>query len=142
MTRMRTTAPARHRVRSALRTRPSQRGQSSVELACLLPVLVLCLLIAVQAGLVVRDKVLLVHGARVAGRAAIVEPSRSAAAAALAGQGAPVGRATVSVAGDVRPGGLLTVTVRMHPTRVPIVGRAVSSMVLEERLTVMVEGGG
>jgi Flp pilus assembly protein TadG len=121
------------------RLRP-QRGQSTVELACLLPVLVLCLLLAVQVGLVVRDRVLLVHGARLAGRAAIVDPSRRAATAALARQGSPVDRATVSLAGDTRPGGLLTVTLRMHPTRVPVVGRVVSSMVLEEQLSVMVEG--
>jgi Flp pilus assembly protein TadG len=119
----------------------AQRGQSTVEFACLLPVVVLCLLLAVQVGLVVRDRVLLVHGARLVGRAAIVEPSRRAATAVLARQGAPVDRATVSLAGDTRPGGLLTVTLRMHPTRVPVVGRVVSAMVLEEQLSVMVEGG-
>lgn len=122
--------------------RHQEHGQSSVELACLLPVLVVCLLLAVQVGLVVRDRVLLVHGARLAGRAAIVDPTAGAAAAPLSRQGAPVAAATVTLAGDTRPGGLVTVIVRMRPTQVPVVGRVVSSMVLEERLTVMVEGGG
>lgn len=123
-------------------SRRHERGQSTVELACLLPVLALCLLLAVQAGLVVRDRVLVVHGARLAGRAAIVEPTRGAALAALARQGAPLDHATVGLSGDTRPGGLLTVTVRLRPTRVPLVGRVVTSMVLEERLVVMVEGTG
>jgi Flp pilus assembly protein TadG len=119
-----------------------QGGQSTVELACILPIIVLCLLLAVQAGLVMRDRVLVVHAARAAGRAAIVEPSRGAASAALRRQGPPVDGATVALHGDTRPGGLLTVTVRMRPTRVPVVGRVVGSMILEERLTVLVEGAG
>jgi len=51
-------------------------------------------------------------------------------------------RATVALQGDTRSGELLTVTVRMRPTQVPLVGRVVASLVLEERLTVMVEGRG
>ena len=119
-----------------------QRGQSTVELACILPIVVLCLLLAVQAGLVMRDRVLVVHAARAAGRAVIVEPSGTAARTALRRHGPPVDGATVTLQGDTRPGGLLSVTVRMRPTRVPIVGRVVASMVLEERLTVLVEGRG
>jgi len=116
------------------------RGQATVELACVLPVLLLLALSAVQVGLVVRDRVVVVHAARAAGRATVVDPSTAAATAAVRRQGAPGDRATVSLHGDTRPGGLVTVTVRLRPTRVPVVGRLVGSTVLEERLVVMVEG--
>ena len=55
----------------------SQRGQSTVELACILPIVVICLLLAVQAGLVVRDRVLVVHAARAAGRQRPAKLNRS-----------------------------------------------------------------
>jgi hypothetical protein len=86
--------------------------------------------------------VLAVHAARAAGRAVIVEPTSRAARAALDRQGPPVDRGAVSLLGDRSPGGLVTVTVRLRPTRVPLVGRVVSAMVIEERLVVMVEGAG
>lgn len=51
-----------------------ERGQATVELALVLPVLVLALLAVIQVGLVVRDNVEVVHAAREAARAASVDP--------------------------------------------------------------------
>jgi Flp pilus assembly protein TadG len=120
---------------------PHDRGQASVELAFLLPVVVLLLLLAVQAGLVVRDRMLAVHAVRVAARAVTVEPTEGAARRALGEQGAPVDRLTVALAGDRTVGGVVTVTVRLRPTALPIVGRVVGASEVTERLGALVEGG-
>lgn len=48
-------------------------------MALVLPLLALLLLIVIQASLVVRDQVLVVHAAREAARAAAVDPSSGAA---------------------------------------------------------------
>lgn len=64
--------------------RPSgrgDRGQSTIELALVLPLVVLFVLVVVQAGLVVRDQVLLTHAAREAARAAAVATGDRAVAA-------------------------------------------------------------
>lgn len=121
--------------------RRGERGQASVELALLLPVLVLLLLLAVQAALLARDRVLAVNAARVAARAVIVDPREAAARDALQRQGGRGAGASVELRGDRRPGGIVTVVVAVEPTRVPIVGRVVRGT-LEERLAVLVEGGG
>ena len=117
------------------------RGQASVELALLLPVLALLLLLAVQAALLARDRVLAVHAARVAARAVIVDPTVASARAALQRHGGASARVSVELRGDPSPGGIVTVSVAMPPTRVPIVGRVVPGGRLEERLSVLVEGG-
>ena len=122
--------------------RRDTRGQASVELALLLPVLVLLLLLAVQAALLARDRVLAVHAARVAGRAVIVDPHERAARAALQRQGGRAAAASVELRGDRQPGGIVTVVVAVPPTRVPIVGRVIGPSALMERLSVLVEGGG
>lgn len=121
--------------------RRDARGQASVELALLLPVLVLLLLLAAQVAVLARDRVLAVHAARVAGRAVIVDPSEAAARAALRRQGGRAAVASVELRGERHPGAILTVVVAVPPTRVPLVGRVVSGT-LEERLSVLVEGGG
>ena len=70
------------------------RGQSSVEVALLLPFLALLLLAVIQVGLVVRDQVLVVHVAREAARAAAVDTADSAArdAATTRAEGEPSNR--------------------------------------------------
>lgn len=121
--------------------RCAERGQATVETALLLPVVVTMLLLAVQVGLLARDRLVAVHAARVAARAVVVEPEEDAALRAIRDHGAPVDRLTVELAGDRRPGGIVTVTVRLQPTLVPVVGRLASGVRLTERLGALVEGG-
>ena len=124
-------------------TRPRlQRGQASVELALVLPVLVILGLLLVQVAVLARDRVVLVHATRAAARAVIVDPDESAAIAALRRLGPPADRARVELRGERTPGGVLTVTVTARPTAVPIVGRLVAPRELTERLGVVVEGRG
>ena len=59
----------------------ADRGQSTVEFALVLPLVVMVLLLVVQVGLVVRDQVLVVHAAREAARAAAVGDSTTRCAA-------------------------------------------------------------
>ncbi len=117
-------------------------GQSTVELAVILPIVLLLLLATVQAAVLVRDRMLLVNAARAAGRAVIVSPRVESARDALQAQGPAVDKAQITLGGRMSSGELATVTLRMPATRVPIVGRVVSGIVLEESLTVRVEGSG
>ena len=115
-----------------------ERGQATVELAVLLPVVVTLLLVVLQVALVVRDQMVVLHATRAAGRAVIVEPSMAAARDAADRSGAPDG--TVRIEGQLRPGAMVTITVSAAPTAVPIVGRVLAGRRITERLTVQVEG--
>lgn len=116
-----------------------ERGQSSVELALVLPAFVLLVLLVVQVTVVVRDRLALGHAVRVAAREVIVDPTESAARAELRRVGVDA-RMAVSLRGSTAPGDLVTVTVTTRPTRVPLVGRVVGGLELRESLTVMIEG--
>lgn len=61
--------------------RDQERGQASVELALVLPLIALLALAILQTALVARDAVLLSHAAREAARAAAIEPGSGGAAA-------------------------------------------------------------
>lgn len=129
---------------TASRPRPRSRGehaQATAELAVLLPVVVLLVMIAVQAGLLARDRVVAVHAARVAARAVAVEPTEAAATEALRGHGAADDRARVELRGDRSPGSVVTVVVTVRPVRVPLVGRVVARHDITEQLGAFVEGG-
>ena len=71
-------------------TRRGDHGQSTVEFALVLPLVVLVAMFIVQAGLVVRDQVLVTHAAREAARAAAVSdadrPEAALRAARQAGE--------------------------------------------------------
>lgn len=118
------------------------RGQATVELALVLPIVVLLLLVTIQAAVLVRDRIMLVNAARAAGRAVIVSPRIEAANEALQLHGRELSAASVVLDGQTTSGGLATVTLRMPATRVPVVGRVVAGVTLEESLTVRVEGPG
>ncbi|HET7488304.1 MAG TPA: TadE/TadG family type IV pilus assembly protein [Acidimicrobiales bacterium] len=102
---------------------PAAEGQAAVELALVLPLLVVLALVLLQVGLVVRDQVLVVHAAREAARAAAVDPSAAAARrAALAGGPLDPHRLEVRVTagGRGRPVGVSLVY--RSPTMAPLVG--------------------
>jgi Flp pilus assembly protein TadG len=116
-------------------------GQATVELALLMPVLMIGLLAVIQVALVARDRVLVVHATREAARAAAVEPDPATAARAAAqATGLDADRLSVSLGPQRAPGERLTVSVTYRaPTSVPLVGRLVGDVVLRDRLTIRVE---
>ncbi|WP_419924451.1 TadE/TadG family type IV pilus assembly protein [Candidatus Poriferisocius sp.] len=127
--------------RTAAGSARNDRGQAAVETALVLPLIMVVLLVLVQVGLLVRDHVLVVHAARVAARAAAVDPAtETAAAAAVSATALDPARMEVHTAGSRASGGLLHVTVSYRPKlAVPIVGRMFPAAAIEEALTVRVE---
>ncbi len=124
------------------RARPGrQEGQASVELALLLPIVVLLLLAILQVGLLARDVVLVTHAAREAARAAAVDPTPGAAAtAARRSSGLDPERMAVSVSTRAEPGSRVEVTVTYRaPTDVPIVGSLLGEPTLRSSTTMRVE---
>ncbi len=117
------------------------RGQAAVELALVLPLLVLLALMLCQVGLVVRDQVLVIHAAREGGRASAVDPDPEAArrAAVSSGSLAP-DRLEVAVSGRGGPGSRVEVTVRYRSaTDLPLVGPLVGDVELSGSASMRVE---
>lgn len=117
------------------RGRPDD-GQSTVELALLLPVVAVVLLVVLQLLAVIRDQTAVGAAARAAARRAVVSADAGdVRAAAVSETRLHAERLTVTMAGDVTPGGYVTVTVRYRsPTDVPVVGRFIPDVVVAERL--------
>jgi Flp pilus assembly protein TadG len=115
-------------------------GQAAVELALVLPLVVALLLVLVQAGLIVREQILLVHAAREAAREAAVDPDPAAAErAALDGSGLQPARLRVAVSRG-EPGGRVRVELRYRAaTDVPLVGGALGDLTLNAAATMRVE---
>lgn len=122
-----------HRARgSGARVGTGERGQSAVEVALVLPVVLIAALAVAQVCVVLRQAVLVTHAAREAARAAAVEPGAgpadAAAARVLGG-----GRTSVSVS---RSGGLVVVRVAHDaPTAVALVGALVGDVPLTAEVT-------
>lgn len=117
-----------------------ERGQSTVELAVVLPAVIVVAAVVLQVGVLARDRIALVHTTRVVARAVIVDPSPAAARSALRRHDPGAGDTTVALSGPLRPGSIVTVELSRSPTRVPLVGRLVGGVQLRERLAVLVEG--
>ncbi len=117
------------------------RGQGTVELAVLLPVVLVLALAVVQVGLVVHAQLQTAHAAREAARVVAVTGDVGAAreAAARAASLDP-DRLDVDVDGEIVRGGIVTVTVRYRaPTDVVLVGAAAGDVALEARASMLVE---
>jgi hypothetical protein len=117
------------------------RGQATVELALVLPLVVMLLLAVVQVALVARDAILVVHAAREAVREAAVNASPAAPrTAAEAGSGLTGPRLAVTVTKRDTPGGQVAVEVRYRaPTNVPLVGSLVPDVALSSAAVMRVE---
>ena len=115
----------------------AEHGQSTVELALLLPMLVFGLLALVQTALVVRDAVGVVHASREAARVAAVEPDpRRAIDAAHR----VLGDAIVTVSPRPAVGAPIAVEVEYRSsTRLPLVGPLFPDPVLRSRTEMRVE---
>lgn len=120
----------------------AERAQSTVELALLLPVVVVLLLAVLQVGLVARDVVLVTHASREAARAAAVDDDPGAArAAAAASSGLDADRLHVTVTGRGGPGTRVKVVVTYRSlTTVPIVGALMGDHSVRSSATMRVEG--
>ncbi|HEY3141208.1 MAG TPA: TadE family type IV pilus minor pilin [Acidimicrobiales bacterium] len=122
------------------RTR-ADRGQATVELALVLPLIVVLLMALVQAGLLVRDEILVTHAAREGARAAAVDENPEAAEqAARAAAALDPAALTVTVKGRDGPGSRVTVHVTYRrPARLPLLGRALGNVTLQASATMRVE---
>lgn len=110
------------------------RGQASLELALVLPLVLGLMLFIVQLGLVIRDQIMVVNAAREGARHAVVDPSPVVArdAAQRSGRLDP-SRLGVTMIDD---GENVTVTVTYRSaTSVPIVGALLDDITLRESTT-------
>ncbi len=113
----------------------TDRGQASSELVLALPLVLLLVAMAVQAGALVRDRVRLGHATREAARTAMVSSAAEAAAHAAAAAELDPERLEVTVGGGRLPGDRLVVTARYRVvTDVALIGRLLPDLVVEERL--------
>jgi len=137
-------APPEGATRSQVRRhRPSadaaaERGQASVELALVLPVLLGLVALLGEAGLVVKDYVLVAHAAREAARAAVVDPRTPVAEqAARDSTGLVRRRLRVELRRDRR---LVTAIVSyQHALNVPFTSRKIREIPLSVQVTGHVE---
>ena len=125
-----------------MRRARENEGQASVELALVLPLVVVLLLGVVQVGLLVGDQILVVHAAREAAREAAVDASPDAPLrAALASSPLADARLTVTTGARGGPGSRVRVEVAYRaPTAVPLVGAAIGDVTLRATTTMRVEG--
>ena len=114
-----------------------ERGQSTVEFAFLLPLVVLAALAVIQVGLVVRDQMGVVHAAREAARAASVDRDPDAPVRAAR---RTLPDAEVSVGARPKVGDEITVTAKYHSvTNLPLVGALFPDPDLHASATMRVE---
>lgn len=116
------------------------KGQSTVEFALVLPLVLLLLLGLLQVGLMLRDQLLVASAAREAAREAAVskDTGRIEAAAARA---APNLDLEVRVNRGKRRGDAVGVVVRARTTPVPLVGQIVAGRRLTASATMRMERG-
>ena len=116
-------------------------GQASVELALVLPLVMILLLAVAQMGLLVRDQILVVHAAREAARQAAVDPAADAPRkAAVASSTLRDARLTVTSTGRGAPGTRVRVEVSYRTSSaVPLLGAAVDNLTLRATATMRVE---
>ena len=115
-----------------------KRGQSTVELALLLPVVALLLATVAQVVLVARDELRVVQAARIAARAVVVQPDAAAARAAIRGSGMDLDGMHVAVGGGRTRRCLATVTVSARPVRGRLGGLSASGRGRSRRSGVLV----
>lgn len=124
-----------------LRPVASDRGQATVELALMLPLVALLLVAILEVAMVARDQNLVTHAAREAARAAAVDadPQVAVRAAERAGPLDP-NRMDVRVRGRDGVGSRVRVTVRYRTrARVPGIEDVVGDIVLRGTATMRVE---
>ncbi len=109
-----------------------ERGQATVELALVLPLVAVIAMALLDVGLVLRDNILTVHAAREAARALAVGEDPVSAARRRSGLGS-----ALSVSVDATTG---TATVELDlAARLPIIGRLLPGAKLRQSATMRME---
>jgi len=127
------------------KTRWGDHGQSTVEFALILPLVVLVVLFIVQAGFVVRDQVLVSHAAREGARAAAVDDSdRFGAAIAAATRAGELRSSQISGEVTMLEGGETVQVVISYRsvTDTPIIGALVPDIDLHATVVMRAESAG
>lgn len=115
------------------------RGQTTVEFALVLPLLLGLILLVLQVGLVVRDQILVVNASREGARTAAVDQDPAAIRASAVNSGS-LDPARLDVAHTVSGDHVtVTVTYRSEPA-VPIIGPLAGALTLTESTTMYLEG--
>lgn len=115
-----------------------EQGQSSVEFALVLPIVLICILGLLQVGTMVRDQIMVLGAAREAARQAIVTADRARIEAAAAAA-APGLKLNLRVSRGTRRGDLARVEVRSKPVKLPLVGQIVGGLTLKGSATMRME---
>lgn len=117
-------------------------GQASVEFALILPLIAALALALVQAAVVVKDQVMVIHAAREAAREAAVDPGDHAArnGAISASPSLDAHRLVVRTHGRNGPGSRVKVElIYDSPTDVPLVGPLLGDVRVRANATMRVE---
>jgi Flp pilus assembly protein TadG len=118
------------------------RGQASVEVALLLPVVAALALVVVQVTVVAHRSVLVVHAAREGARAAAVsEVDRHRAAIEAAERAGGLARDRLEVTTDEVDGQVAVEVRYREPTDVALIGHLLPVLTLRARTTMGVEEG-
>lgn len=123
-------------------TRRGDHGQSTVEFALVLPLVVLVVMFIVQAGFVVRDQVLVTHATREAARAAAVSDADRLEAAVRAARQAgelEVDRLGVTVSMLEGDSSVRVVVSYRSQTDLALVGALVPDITLDASVVMRVE---
>lgn len=122
------------------RGRSTDSGQSTVELALGIPVLMIVLLGAVQVALVIRGQLLVVHAAREGARAAAVSASATAAAQRAAQKAIGAGAVRELHTSVSNTGTSVQVVVdAVVPTELPVIGLLIGDVHVSGAATMSVE---
>jgi Flp pilus assembly protein TadG len=115
-----------------------ERGQSSVELALVMPLVALLLLALLQVGVMVRDQLMVLGAAREGVREAIVnsDPGQIETAARAAAPGLDL---TLRIQRGTERGDPARVDVSAKPVQLPLVGSMVSRVTLKGGATMRLE---
>ena len=115
----------------------SDKGQATVELALVLPLVVMLFLAIVQVAIVGRDHIALSHAAREASRVAVESPEPAAVRTAATGATElDPDRLSVRLSGGTDQGENFTVEVTyVSLTDVPLVGRFFPDLSMQERFS-------
>lgn len=108
----------------------TEDGQATLEVALVLPLIMMLLMLTAQVGAVVRNEVLVIHAAREAARAAAVAEDDLTAAARIAAEAAgPLSPRRLDVTVDVSTADRVRVEVTYDdPTDIPLIGRIIPSV--------------